>query len=314
MRALARVLVPLTRLLILIGNAVTPGRGFRDGPFSSEVELRELVDLAEERTLIEDDERQMIHSVFELGDTFVREVMVPRTDMVFIERHKTLRQAMSLALRSGFSRIPVIGEDLDDVSAWSTSRTSSGASTSTATPRPPSGSRRSCARPSSCPTPSPPTSCCGRCRPSATHMAIVVDEYGGTAGLVTIEDVLEEIVGEITDEYDTGAPEVEPLAAGAYRVSARLSVWDFLDLVRVRLDEEEIEDVDTVGGLMAKRLGKVPIAGSSVDLEGWRMVAESLAGRRNRVGSVLVRPLAEPVEGVAAAEPAVVPTKDGSHG
>jgi CBS domain containing-hemolysin-like protein len=147
-----------------------------------------------------------------------------------------------------------------------------------------------------------------------THVAIVVDEYGGTAGLVTIEDVLEEIVGEISDEYDTGAPEIEPLADGAYRVSARLSVWDFLDLVRVRLDDDEIEDVDTVGGLMAKRLGKVPIAGSSVDFEGWRLVAESLAGRRNRVGSVLVRPLAGPQEALAEAKPAAAPAKERPHG
>ena len=112
---LATFLAPLTKLLILIGNALTPGKGFRDGPFASEAELRDLVDLAEERSLIEDDERQMIHSVFELGETLSREVMVPRTDMVFIERHKTLRQALSLGLRSGFSRIPVIGDNEDDV-------------------------------------------------------------------------------------------------------------------------------------------------------------------------------------------------------
>ena len=109
------VLGPVSRLLIFVGNAITPGKGFREGPFSSEAELRELVDLAEASRVIESDESRMIHSVFELGDTLAREVMVPRTDMVFIERHKTLRQMMSLALRSGFSRIPVIGEDLDDV-------------------------------------------------------------------------------------------------------------------------------------------------------------------------------------------------------
>src|SRR5687768_173801 len=114
-RLLGRVLGPVATLLILIGNMITPGRGFRDGPFSSEVELRELVDMAEERGVVESGERQMIHSVFELGDTIAREVMVPRTDVVYIERHKTVRQALALALRSGFSRIPVIGENVDDV-------------------------------------------------------------------------------------------------------------------------------------------------------------------------------------------------------
>ena len=112
---ITKVLGPLPRLLILVGNAITPGRGFSEGPFASEAELRELVDLAEARSVIESGERKMIHSVFELGDTSVREVMVPRTDVVFIERHKTLRQTMSLALRSGYSRIPVIGENLDDI-------------------------------------------------------------------------------------------------------------------------------------------------------------------------------------------------------
>src|SRR3954453_4579603 len=114
-RRLGRVLGPVATLLILIGNGLTPGRGFRDGPFSSEVELRELVDMAEERGVVESGERNMIHSVFELGDTMAREVLVPRTEVVWIEATKTVRQALALALRSGFSRLPVIGENVDDV-------------------------------------------------------------------------------------------------------------------------------------------------------------------------------------------------------
>ena len=200
--ALTAVLGPMPQLLILVGNALTPGKGFREGPFATEAELRELVDLAEASRVIESDESQMIHSVFELGDTIVREVMVPRTDMVFIERHKTLRQMMSLALRSGFSRIPVIGEDLDDVvgvaylkdvtkrvfdkhEAESTERVET--------------VMRPCMF---VPDSKPADELLREMQARRMHVAIVVDEYGGTAGLVTIEDMLEEIVGEITDEYD----------------------------------------------------------------------------------------------------------------
>src|SRR5262249_48803174 len=114
-RVLGRVLGPLSRLLISVGNAITPGRGFPEGPFTSEVELRELVDMAGERGVVEAGEAEMIHSVFELGDTVAREVMVPRTEIVWIERTKSVRQAVALGLRSGFSRIPVIGDSVDDI-------------------------------------------------------------------------------------------------------------------------------------------------------------------------------------------------------
>ena len=203
---LARVLGPLPQLLILVGNALTPGKGFREGPFASEAELRDLVDLAEENQLIEDRERMMIHSVFELGDTIVREVMVPRTDVVFIERTKTLRQAMSLALRSGFSRIPVIGEGIDDVLGVvylkdivrRTYVHRDGESVEKVD---------SVMRPAVfVPESKPVDELLREMQAQQTHVAIVVDEYGGTAGLVTIEDVLEEIVGEITDEYDVETP------------------------------------------------------------------------------------------------------------
>ena len=118
-----------------------------------------------------------------------------------------------------------------------------------------------------------------------THVAIVVDEYGGTAGLVTIEDVLEEIVGDIVDEYDTGTPEIQELPNGDVRVSARLDIWDFAARFGLRVDEDDDEDVETVGGLLAKRLGKVPIAGSTAVVDGYRLVAESLTGRRNRIST-----------------------------
>jgi CBS domain containing-hemolysin-like protein len=300
--ALATVLGPITNLLILVGNALTPGRGFRQGPFSSEAELREMVDIAERDRLIEDDERQMIHSVFELGDTFAREVMVPRPDMVVVERGKTLRQAMSLALRSGFSRIPVVGDNVDDVIGFVylkdvVRRIHEYRDAEQ------SEHVEDVMRPASfVPDSKPVDELLREMQAQRIHAAVVVDEYGGTAGLVTIEDILEEIVGEITDEYDIGRPEIEELPDGDVRVSARLHVDDLVERFGIEPEEDEIEDVDSVGGLLAALLGKVPIAGSEARFHGLLLRAESLAGRRNRIGTVLVHRL-DP-KGRPAKEPA----------
>jgi CBS domain containing-hemolysin-like protein len=283
---LAGILGPFATFLIILGNALTPGRGYREGPFATQAELRELVDFAEAEDLIEDDERQMIHSVFELGDTFAREVMVPRTEMIFIERHKTLRQALSLGLRSGFSRIPVIGENSDDVIGIVYLKDivrrvfdrRDAEQTETV---------ESLMRPAfMVPDSKQVDELLKDMQAARTHMAIVVDEYGGTAGIVTIEDVLEEIVGEIDDEYDTAAPEVARLEDGAVRVSSRMHVDDFADLIEVDIESED-EGVDTVLGLMGKRLGRVPIPGATIDIDGWRLTAEQGMGRRNRISSVL---------------------------
>ena len=303
LHAVATLLGPLTQLLILIGNALTPGKGFRDGPFTSEAELRDLVDLAEERSLIEDDERQMIHSVFELGDTLAREVMVPRTDMVFIERGKTLRQALSLGLRSGFSRIPVIGENEDDVVGVvylkDVTRRAFDHRQGESTEKVDSLMRK----PYFVPDSKPVDELLKDMQARRTHIAIVVDEYGGVGGLVTIEDVLEEIVGEIVDEYDAPErPQIEQLGDGRFRVNTRLHVEDLAELLDVELDEDELEDVDTVGGLMAHRLGKVPIPGAEIELSGWQLVAESTVGRRNRIETVLVNRQRETDHVASAAE------------
>ncbi|NBM14838.1 hemolysin family protein [Streptomyces sp. GC420] len=291
---LARIMGPIPQLLILIGNALTPGKGFRKGPFASEAELRAMVDLAERESLIEDEERRMVHSVFELGDTLVREVMVPRTDLVSIERYKTVHQALTLALRSGFSRIPVTGENEDDIVGMvylkdlarrtHINRDSENDLVSTVM------------RPAVF---VPDTKNAGdllrEMQQARNHVAVVVDEYGGTAGIVTIEDILEEIVGEITDEYDREElPPVEDLGNGSYRVTARLDIGDLGELYG--LDELDDEDVETVGGLLAKALGRVPIAGASavVDLpdeRSLRLTAESPAGRRNKIVTVLVEPV-----------------------
>jgi magnesium and cobalt exporter, CNNM family len=286
MHPVTRVFGPLPRLLILLGNALTPGKGFREGPFASEAELRDLVDLAEQRSLIEPDEREMIHSVFELGDTLVREVMVPRTDMVFIERDKTLRQSLSLALRSGFSRIPVVGENEDDVVGIAylkdIIRRSHEYREGESVERVESVMRPATFVPDS----KPIDELLREMQARQIHVAIVIDEYGGTAGLVTIEDILEEIVGEIADEYDVEAPRVEWLADGAARVTARLPADELGELFDVEID---VAEVDTVAGLLAHALGRVPIEGSTATVAGLELVAESIAGRRNRIGTVLVR-------------------------
>ncbi|MEY4348663.1 MAG: hypothetical protein RIS43_1082, partial [Actinomycetota bacterium] len=285
-RFITAILRPLVQLMIMLGNAITPGKGFKEGPFASAAELRELVDLASQ-DVIEDDERRMIHSVFELGSTVAREVMVPRTEMVWIERNKTLRQAISLSLRSGYSRIPVIGEDIDDIVGIvylkDLAQRTFEHNQSQQTERVESIMRPVLFSPDS----KGVDELLSEMQAKRLHIAILIDEYGGTAGLVTIEDIIEEIVGEIADEYDTAEAEVVELRDGEYRVSARLHIEDLAKLIDEDLDSDE-EGIDTVSGLLASRLGRVPIPGSTIEVGKWRLTAESVAGRRNRVGKVLV--------------------------
>jgi CBS domain containing-hemolysin-like protein len=287
---LTRALGPLPRLLVACGNALPPVRRTRpqDGEEgqADRAELRGLVDYLERRTDIEPGERDMVRSVFELGDTIVREVMVPRTDMVFIEADKSVEQALSLALRSGFSRIPVVGENEDDVVgiaylkdivAWSHEHPGADASEKVATVMRPA---------SYVPDSKPVDELLRQMQAQRNHVAVVIDEYGGTAGLATIEDILEEIVGEIADEYDENEqPPVEWLSGDSARVTARLSVTELGELFGVSLEDE---DVETVAGLLARVLGRVPIAGSTATVRGLRLTAENLAGRRNKIGTVLV--------------------------
>jgi len=298
LQAISILLTPISRLLVLIGNALTPGRGFRNGPFASEIELREVVDLAQQSGVVADDERRMIQSVFELGDTPAREVMVPRTEMVWIENDKTAGQATSLAVRSGHSRIPVIGENVDDVVGVVylkdlVERTyysnNGGRDTNvSAVMRPPVF----------VPDSKPLDALLREMQRDRNHMALLVDEYGAIAGLVTIEDVLEEIVGEIADEYDTDevAP-VEELGDKRYRVSARLPIEDLSELYDIEFDEDL--DVDTVGGLLALELGRVPLPGAEVTWDGLQLRAEGGRDQRGRVriGTVLVSPTEPEQEG-----------------
>jgi CBS domain containing-hemolysin-like protein len=285
---MSKVLGPLTALLIAIGNALTPGKGFKSGPFASEAELRDLVDQAHERGLVEESEHEMIHSVFELGDTLVRELMVPRTEMVWIEGSKNLRQGLSLALRSGFTRIPVIGENLDTILGIAyvkdLAKRTHEYRDSELTELVKDHLRKAAFIPET----KTASELLKEMQRDQIHLAIVVDEYGGTAGLITIEDILEEIVGEIADEYDDDVDEIEWITDNQARVSARLHLEDLADSLKLDLSEEELEDVDTVGGYMAKVLGRVPIPGSTINLHGWQITAERPVGRRHRIATFVL--------------------------
>jgi CBS domain containing-hemolysin-like protein len=283
------LLAPISRLLVVLGNMLTPGRGFRNGPFASEIELREVVDLAQQRGVVAADERRMIQSVFELSDTPAREVMVPRTEMIWIESGKSAGQAISLAVRSGHSRIPVIGENVDDVVGvvylkdlveQTYYSTNGGRGTTVA----------QLMRPAVfVPDSKPLDALLHKMQRDRNHMALLVDEYGAIAGLATIEDVLEEIVGEIADEYDEAeiAP-VEELGDNRFRVSARLPIEDVGELYGVKFADDL--DVDTVGGLLALELGRVPLPGAEVVSHGLRLHAEGGPDHRGRVriGTVLL--------------------------
>jgi CBS domain containing-hemolysin-like protein len=286
--AIKPIIWPIAKLLVAVGNALTPGKGFKEGPFATAEDLRDLVDQAEEADVIEDEERQMIHSVFELGDTVAREVMVPRTEMVWIEKGKTLRQAISLSLRSGYSRIPVIGEDSDDIVGVvylkDISRRIFENAEAERTELVDNLMRAAYFVPDS----KPADELLRDMQSARVHLAVVIDEYGGTAGLVTIEDILEEIVGEIADEYDTHAPEVNELGPNVYRVSSRIHLDDLAELINLNLSSDD-EGVDTLSGYLAKQLERIPIPGTSIVVEGWEFVAERAAGRRNKIGTILIR-------------------------
>lgn len=283
-RFLCWVLGPIPGWLVAIGSTVAPGAPSGDEAFFSEEEFRELVDRATESDMIEDSEAELIQSVFDFGDTLVRSVMVPRTDIVSIESGSSLEQAMALFLRSGYSRIPVIGENADQIRGILYLK-----DVAAALHRPEQPSVRpdvdAIAREARfVPESKPVSDLLSELQQESTHVAVVIDEYGGTAGLVTLEDLIEEIVGEIVDEYDSTDAEVTDLGDGTFRVSSRMSIDDLGELFDIDLDDDE---VDTVGGLLAKTLGKVPIVGSAVAVDGISLKADRLEGRRNRVSHII---------------------------
>ncbi|MEI7540306.1 MAG: hemolysin family protein [Actinomycetes bacterium] len=294
--ALAFLLGPVTKLLIAVGNALTPGKGFRSGPFTSEAELRDLVDQAHERGLVESDEHEMIHSVFELGDTLVRELMVPRTDMVWIEKDKTLRQGLSLALRSGYSRIPVVGTGPDNIIGIVYVKDLARRALDHHDAEQSENIEQHMRPATFVPEIKMADELLKEMQRNQIHLAVVVDEYGGTAGIITIEDIIEEIVGEIEDEFDDGDDDFVWLSPDKARANASLHIEDLADALKIEISESDFEDVDTIGGLMAQKLGRVPIAGSTVSLHGWSITSERPLGRRRRISSVLIERLEKEIE------------------
>lgn len=249
-----------------------------------EDDLEDIVERIDESEVIEDDEREMFRSVLELGDTLTREVMVPRTDMVTIESTTTLRKALSLFLRSGYSRVPVIGASVDELRGILYLKDV--VRRLHTVPDSDHDAVAGLARPAEfVPESKPVDDLLREMQGGAFHIAMVVDEYGGIAGLVTIEDALEEIVGELTDEHDHSGPEVEDLGDGVLRVPARLATDELGELFDVEVDDD---DVDSAGGLLAKALGKVPLPGSSAQVGELRLEAERVEGRRKQVATLLV--------------------------
>ncbi|WP_224400729.1 hemolysin family protein [Corynebacterium poyangense] len=290
LQVMARIFGPIARLLIRVGNILAPGPGFRDGPYATEVELREMVDIAQEHGVVEVEERRMIQNVFDLASTTARMVMVPRPEMIWIEADKTAGQATSLCVRSGHSRIPVIGDNTDDVVGvvylkdlvQRTYHLSDGGRSVTV-----AEVMRS---PVFVPDSKPLDALLHEMQKARNHIAVLVDEYGAISGLVTMEDILEEIVGEISDEYDTRelAP-VEKIGQRSWRCVARLSLDDLQEAIsedtgdEIEFSEDTLDQVDTVAGLLAYSMGRVPLPGSTVETEGLKLTAEGATDRRGRL-------------------------------
>ena len=284
--ALGRVLAGPTRLLIGLANVLLPGKGLAQGPFVSEEEIRSMAEVGHEEGVIEESEKELIHSIFEFGDRVVREVMVPRPDIVAIEAVRPLRDVQALVLRHGFSRIPVYRGDLDDIVGVVYAKDVLKALHQGKHDTP----LAEIVRPAHfVPESKKVAELLKEMQREKFHIALVTDEYGSVSGLVTLEDLLEELVGEIADEYDRDEPTMEPVGDGVYRVSGKLAIDEVNELLDVDLPHEEW---DTVGGLMLGLLGAIPNEGQEVRFRNLVFKAERVQGRRS--AKVLIPRLEEP--------------------
>jgi putative hemolysin len=273
----------LSRGLIGLANVIIPGKGLKEGPFVSEEELLAMADVAEQEDVIEREERALIHSIIEFGDTVVREVMVPRPDMVTVAAGTSVRDVLEIAMAAGYSRIPAYEQNIDDIVGIVYVKDLFRAKDDAAD-RP---VRELMRAPHFVPESKRVSELMREMQADKFHMAIVVDEYGGTAGLVTLEDLIEELVGEIVDEYDVEEPNIEPLPGGDVRVNGRMPIDEVNELTHADFPEG---DWDTVAGLFFNLLGHVPTEGETVDFNGHRLRAEKVQGRR--IGRVRISRLA----------------------
>ena len=279
---LGRLLYPLAKALVGISNVILPGKGLPRGPFMTEDEIRRIVDVAESEEVIEEQEREMIHSVFEFGDTVVRNVMTPRPDMIVVEAKTPVREAMDIAIDHGFSRIPVHQDEPDNIVGVvyakdlfrALRRSEDGDKTAADFMR----------EPYFVPETMKVSDLLRNMQTKRMHQAIVVDEYGDVAGLVTLEDLLEEIVGEITDEYDVEESPIMPIGDG-WMVQGKMPIWELNELIGSDLPEDE--EWQTVGGLVAAALGRIPEPGDDVTFHGFNFRVEKV--QRRRIGAVYVR-------------------------
>jgi CBS domain containing-hemolysin-like protein len=286
---LGKFLRPLSRVLVIASNfmmLLLPGRRMPEGPFVTDEDLRQLVDIDDDEES-EEEEQELIHSVFEFSDTIVREVMVPRPDMVVLPSDATLEQALETITQAGYSRIPIFDADIDNIVGVLYAKDLLKRSTEDGSTSAASLSRA----PLFVPEQKKLAELLREMQEQRVHMAIVIDEYGGTAGLVTIEDLVEEIVGEIVDEYDKEEPLVEPLGDGALRVDAKLGIDEVNELLGIELPDD---DWDTVGGLVYELTGRVPVPGETVRFASIEFQTERVTGRR--IQKVVIRRVAAAVE------------------
>ena len=288
---IGKLLQPLASGLVLLANAtmlLLPGKGLPKGPFVTEDEIRHMVDVAEEEEEIEGDERELIHSVFEFGDTVVREVMVPRPDMITLPGTATLKEALQVIVDAGYSRIPIYEGDNDNITGVLYAKDllkrvheNKGEAMVASLGR----------APTFVPEQKKVAELLREMQDQRVHMSIVVDEYGGTAGLVTIEDLIEEIVGEIVDEYDNEEPLVEPIDDVTIRVDAKMPIDEVNEILDVELPDEEW---DTIGGLVFGITGRIPTVGETIRYDSLEFKTERVTGRR--IQKVVIRKLAPEID------------------
>ena len=276
----------VSRGLISLTNVIVKGKGLQQGPFVSEQELLGIVEAAAQDEVIEHEERELIESIIEFGDTVVREVMVPRPDMVTIDHDLTVTQALDVAINEGYSRLPVVREDEDDIDVvgLAFAKDLMRAERDGRGDEPISALLRDVRV---VPENKPVSRLMREMQTDKFHMAVVADEHGSIAGIVSLEDCLEELVGEIVDEFDQEEAEIRRLPNGDYLVVGKASVGDVNDLLDIRLPDD---DWDTIAGFVFNMLEHVPVPGEYIDRDGWRFAAESIEGRRIAVVRISARP------------------------